>query len=436
MESGLYMKKRSKISNFSALMIILGSVVGTGVFFNASSVLNAVKGNGFLSIISWVLGGVMALAGGLTFAELGVLYPEDSGLVVYLEKTFGKRVGFLAGWMQMVLCFPALLAAISLVFGKQLVALFHLDTNYSTIVALVMVGVVLLFNVINMSYGVKIQNIFTISKFVPIILIVVFGLLYADKQPITNHYVLPVEQGETLSYFGSALLTTLFAYDGWMVLSNVVGKLDNPTKNLPRIFLLGLSLVTITYILINTVYLLVVPINELLSSEIVGKVVAERLFSGFGGTLVNFGILISIFGTLNGISMGGLAVPENMIKNNWLPYALKMHDKRQVFSGIVLFMMATILILSGQLNHLMDLAVFSLWVFFVLAFIAVMILRHTKKDSVRAYKVPLYPLVPLLAIFGGLYIIVNTIIANQIVSLYFIILMVSSLPIIFIQKIK
>lgn len=165
------MKKINKINNFSALMIILGSVVGTGVFFNATAVINNVKGNGFLSILSWLLSGLMAIAGGLTFAELGVLFPEDSGLVVYLEKAFGKKMGFLAGWMQMILCFPALLAAISLVFGKQLSSMLQLNPIYSTIIAIIALTCVILFNVKSMSYGVVIQNIFTISKFIPIILI-------------------------------------------------------------------------------------------------------------------------------------------------------------------------------------------------------------------------------------------------------------------------
>lgn len=430
------MKQTEKISNFSALMIIVGSVVGTGVFFNASSVLNSVKGNGFLSLISWLLSGVMAIAGGLTFAELGVLYPENSGLVVYLEKTFGKKVGFLAGWMQMVLCFPALLAAISLVFGKQLTLMLQLNSRYSTIIALMTLGCVLIFNVTSMSYGVKIQNIFTISKFFPIILIVIFGLLYTNKQPITNEFVLPIQQGETFSYFGSAMLTTLFAYDGWIVLGNVVGKMNNPTKNLPKVYLLGLSLITLTYMLINTVYLLVIPIQELLVSEIAGKVVAEKLFSGFGGTLINLGILISILGTLNGISMGGLVVPENMINRNWLPHSQIIENKnKSIFSGLLMFVISAIMILSGSLSHLMDLAIFSLWVFFVLAFISVILLRHTKKDVVRLYKVPLYPLVPIMAIFGGMYIVINTLITNQTVSLYFIVLMLMSLPIIKYKKI-
>lgn len=430
------MKKTNKINNFSALMIILGSVVGTGVFFNATAVLNSVKGNGFLSILSWLLSGLMAIAGGLTFAELGVLFPEDSGLVVYLEKSFGKKIGFLAGWMQMILCFPALLAAVSLVFGKQLASMLQLNSSYSTIIALVTLGCVIIFNVTSMSYGVKIQNIFTISKFIPIILIIVFGLLYTNKQPISNEFVLPIQEGELLSYFGSAMLTTLFAYDGWIILGNVVGQLENPKKNLPKVFLLGLSLITLTYILINVVYLFVVPINELLVSDIAGKAVAEKLFSGFGGTLVNFGILISIFGTLNGISMGGLVVPENLFKKNWLPCSQKATGKtKSIFSGVIIFSSSTFMILSGSLNMLMDLAIFSLWSFFVLAFIGVIILRFTKKDVVREYKVPLYPLLPLIAILGGLYLIINTLIANQMVSLYFIILMLTSIPIIIFKKI-
>lgn len=232
------------------------------------------------------------------------------------------------------------------------------------------------------------------------------------------------------------MLTTLFAYDGWIILGNVVGQLDNPKKNLPKVFLLGLSLITLTYILINVVYLLVVPINELLTSDIAGKAVAEKLFSGFGGTLVNFGILISIFGTLNGVAMGGLVVPENLFKKNWLPYSQKTTEKsKSVFSGIIIFSSSVFMILSGSLNILMDLAIFSLWSFFVLAFIGVIILRFTKKDVAREYTVPLYPILPLLAIFGGLYILINTLITNHTVSLYFILLMITSVPIMIYKKI-
>lgn len=428
--------EKGKINSFSALMLILGSVVGTGIFFNATIVLDNAKGNGVLSLLAWLVSGLMAIAGGLTIAELGVLYPENSGLVVYLEKTFGKKVGFLAAWMQMVLYCPSVLAAISLIFGKQFTAVFNVSEQYTVWIGIVALGIVILFNVVSLSYGVKIQNVFTILKFIPIVLIIIFGLCYTEKTTITMNFVLPAQEQNTLVYFGGAMLTTLFAYDGWLGLVNVVGKMENPKQKLPKVFFWGISIVTIIYVLINLVYLLVATPQELLGTSSPGLLVGERLFGTLGNKLINIGILISVFGSINGMVIGSIAVPESMIKNGWLPVSRTLKDKTvTMLSGLIIFVIATVMMLSGTFGLLMDLSVFSNWVFVVLAFVAVIILRVTKKSVTREYKVPLYPVVPIVAILGGLFILVNAVLTNQAVVLYFVIFMLTSIPFMLWQKI-
>lgn len=429
--------KKKKISVVSALMLVLGTVVGSGIFFNATAVLSNVRGNGILSIVSWIVSGIMTIAGGLTIAELGVLFPENSGLVVYLEKTFGKKIGFLAGWMQMIAYFPAVLAALSLMVGKQFTAVFHIDAKYSVIIGFVSMFVIVMLNAFRVEYGVTVQNIFTVLKFIPISLIIIFGLLYANKNTITNEFIGQTQISESVSYFGSAILTTLFAYEGWMVLGNVVGQMENPKKNLPKVLLLGLSLVTIIYVLINSVYLFVATPTELLESEIPGVLVAERLFTGFGGQLINIGILLSVIGSVNGIAMGSVAVPESLFAKNWLPYSNQLNQKsilKSLLNGLIIIIPASIMVLTGTLNILMDVVVFSVWVFIVMAFVAVFILRHTHKNIIREYKVPFYPFVPLIAIMGGGYILINTVMTNQIVVLYFVIAMLVSIPFMLIKK--
>ena len=240
---------------------------------------------------------------------------------------------------------------------------------------------------------------------------------------------------------GSALLATMFAYDGWIHIGNISGELKNPKKDLPRAIVGGLLFVMAAYILINMAYLFVLPASALAATKTPATDVATILFGAIGGKVITVGILISIFGALNGNVLTGMRVPYTLAIENKLPgskWLAKLNPKTNtpVNSGILIGVIAIFMTLLGNFNQLTDLLVFVLWIFYVMTFIAVMVLRKKQPDLIRPYKVPLYPVVPLIAIIGGLYIIINTMFTQPMNAGLGLLLTVIGLPIYYFRKSK
>lgn len=403
------------VSGLTALTVVVGTVIGAGIFFKPTAVYGAAGSPG-LGLIAWILGGVIAIAGGLTVAEIGTIYTETGGMMIYLEKVFGKWVGFLVGWAQMVVYFPANIAALAIIFATQIVSLFDLSESILVPIAVGTASFVIILNLLGTKYGGFIQNSATFLKLVPIAVIIVAGLAYSGGG-VVRLFPISVADHPVVTSLGSALVATVFAYDGWMNVGTLAGEMKNPGKVLPKVIIGGLSIVMAVYILINIAYLFVLSPNELAATDTPAAAVAHGLFGNFGGKLVTIGILVSVFGGINGYTMSGLRIPYTLAKQNMLPFSHwfgKLHPKSAmpVNGGFVMLIISLIMILSGQFNQLTDLMVFVIWIFNTLTFAAVVKLRRTEPTLHRPYRVPLYPVVPIIAILGGLYIILNTLVVQ------------------------
>ena len=244
-----------------ALSMVVGCVIGSGVFFKPQAVYTATGGAPGLGMIAWVIAGVMTIAAGLTAAEISAAIPKTGGMMVYIEEIYSKKLGFLTGWMQVVLFFPATIAALAVMFGQQSAGLI----GNESLVLPITIGVILLISVLN-SLGSKtgglIQTVATVGKLIPLALIIVFGFVKGGG----NNPILTPMVGEGVSaggVVGSLLIAILFAYDGWINVGAIAGEMKNPGKDLPKAIVGGLSLVMAVYLLINVAYLWVLPANEL-----------------------------------------------------------------------------------------------------------------------------------------------------------------------------
>ena len=230
----------------------------------------------------------------------------------------------------------------------------------------------------------------------------------------------------------------MFAYDGWINVGAISGEMKSPEKDLPRAIVGGLSLVMAVYIIINIAYLWVVPASELATVTSPATLVATRLFGNIGGKVITVGILISVFGTLNGYLLTGSRIPYTLAEMGTLPASktlLKVNSGGSPVNSILLItVLACVYALSGQFNLLTDLTIFSIWVFYVLTFIGVMRLRRQRPDLHRPYKVPLYPIIPIIAILGGLFVIINQILTSTIISLGGIFITLLGLPVYYYMK--
>ncbi|MER2041281.1 APC family permease [Desemzia incerta] len=435
-ESSKGLKK--ELSFFTALTIVMGTVIGSGVFFKPEAVYLATETAG-LGLAAWLLGGLITICGGLTTAELSAAIPETGGMVVYLRRAYGPLVSYLLGWAQTVVYFPANIAALSIIFATQAINLTGLDSHYTIPIAIAAAVLIIVTNLMGTQQAGRLQSVATVAKMVPLFVIIIFGLLY---QGDVQFQLLPenLAPTSTISKLGTGLVATLFAYDGWINVGAIAGEMKDPKKDLPKAIVAGLTAVMGIYILINLAYLQVMPAAALGATPTPAADVAHLIFGDAGGKLVTIGILISVFGTINGYTMTGIRVPYAMALNNELPFSnqLKKLNRQQVpaNSAILLLLIAVIMIFTGQYNQLTDLLIFVIWIFYTLVFVAVFILRKKEPDLVRPYKAPLYPIIPLIAIIGGCFIVVNTLLTQPVNTALGIFLTAIGLPIYFYKQKK
>ena len=391
----------------AALSTVVGMVIGGGVFFKPQAVYTLTGGAPGLGILAWIIAGIMTITAGLTAAEVSAAIPKTGGMMVYIEEIYGKKLGFLTGWMQTVLFFPATAAAIAVMFGQQAALLL----NNSSLVMPMSIGVILLIGILN-TFGSKtsgaIQTVSTVCKLIPLVLIIVFGFIKGSgDNPIMNPLV--AEGIRPMGIIGQLLVAILFAYDGWINVGALAGEMKNPGKDLPKAIIGGLSIVMAINVVINLAYLWVLPASELAQYASPASIVAEKIFGPVGGKLINVGILVSVFGCLNGYLLTGPRIPYTLANQKLLPATFGKLNKNGVPANATLFMvvLSVIYALSGQFNLLSDLSMFAIWAFYTLTFIGVIKLRKTQPDLERPYKVPFYPVIPIISICSGLFVVID-----------------------------
>ena len=417
----------------AALSTVVGMVIGGGVFFKPQAVYTLTGGAPGLGMLVWVLAGIVTIAAGLTAAEVSAAIPKTGGMMVYIEEIYGKKLGFLTGWMQSVLFFPATIAAISVMFGQQAAILLG---NESLVIPMT-VGVILLIGVLN-TFGSKtsgaIQTVSTVCKLIPLVLIIVFGFIKGGgNNPIVQPLV--AEGISPTGVIGQLLVAILFAYDGWINVGAIAGEMKNPGKDLPKAIVGGLSLVMGVYVVINLAYLWVLPASELAKYASPASAVAEVLFGSIGGKIINVGILVSVFGCINGYLLTGPRITYTLGKQKTIPVIFGKLNKNDVPANATLLMavLSALYALSGQFNLLTDLAIFAVWAFYTLTFIGVIKLRKDQPNLHRPYRVPLYPIVPMIAIACGVFVVVNQLflsgMTNTMISLGGLVITLLGLPV-------
>lgn len=436
MEQKMEKQLKKEIGFSVALSLVIGTVIGSGIFMKPGKVIEY-SGGSTMALWAWVFGGIITIAGGLTIAEVSTQIPKTGGLYVYLEEAYGKIWGFLSGWVQTVIYGPAIIGALGLYFGSLLAHLFAMEAQWKLPLGIIAILFLTIVNSLGTKYGGYLQTAATVGKLVPIILIAVFGIWKGNGQ------ILNMSSGvSTEISMGAAILATLWAYDGWMLVGFVAGEMKNPAKLLPRAIIGGLAVVTLAYLLVNVALLHVLPAAKIMAlGENAAGTAASVLFGDLGGKLISVGILISIFGCLNGKILAFPRVPYAMAERNQLPFSKvfsKIHRKygTPVQATVMEIVIAIIMMIVSNPDRLSDIAIFSVYIFYIQAFFAVFILRRRNKGEKRPYNVPLYPFIPLLAIVGSGYVVISTIIDNPKDSLFAILLTLIGLPLYWFLKRK
>ena len=392
----------------AAISIVVGCVIGAGVFFKPYAIYQATGGAPGMGMLAWIFGGLASLLGALTFAEVAVMIPRTGGMVAYLGEVFDEKLGFLAGWMQTIIFYPAFLAGYGVTVGQELGV--YLGSRYELPIAIGLIAVLVAVNTLGSKTAARIQVVSTVCKLIPLFLLMVFGfLLGSGDNPILTPLV---GQGKNAgSVLGSTLLAVLFAFEGWTNVGAIAGEMKNPGRDMPRAIIGGVSIIMAVYFVINMAYLWVIPADQLMTISSPASAVAMAIFGPVGGSLIKIGIIISVIGAANGFLMSGSRVAFHLADLGTLPCskALARLNGNQVPSNSIILVgiLAGLYALIGEFNLLTDLAVFSCWIFYTLTFACVIRLRRTRPHADRKYRVPCYPLIPILAIASGLYVIVS-----------------------------
>lgn len=408
-------KLKKSVTMIEAFAIVIGMIIGSGIFLKPSIVLNN-AGTPFLSIMAWTVGGIITLAAALSVAEIAVAIPRSGGLYTYLGEVYGKPVGFLLGWVQTVISYPASVAVQTIAFASYANLLMPLSAVQQKIMAVSVLLFLLLMNILSTKCGGVIQTLATIGKLLPIAAIIFFGIT-ADFAPQVSTAV-PMAKG---AGFGVAILGTLWAYDGWISVTNMAGELKNPTKTLPKVIIGGVIFVIGVYVLFNLAIFSVLPLDHIISSPTVSADAAEILFGNGGAAFLTAGIMVSIFGSLNGYLMTAARVPYVMGEQRQLPFSSVLgaaHPKFQTPANALILqsLLAVIYLFSGTYDMLTDLLVFVLWIFFTMGVFAVFLIRKKNPPQKGVYRVPLYPITPIIGVVGGVYILVSTIMGDPLRS--------------------
>ena len=406
MESQQGLKKNLGVA--TATSIVIGCVIGAGVFFKPYAIYQSTGGAPGMGMLAWVFGGIASILAALTFAEVAVLIPRTGGMVAYLGEAYNEKIGFLAGWMQTVIFYPAFLAGYGVTVGRELGE--YVGAQYAMPIAMAVILALVALNTLGSKTAGGIQVVSTICKLIPLVLLMVFGFIAGSgENPIFTPMV--AEGKSTGAVLGSTLLAVLFAFEGWTNVGAIAGEMKRPSRDMPLAIVGGVSIIMAVYFVINMAYLWVLPADELMNIQSPASAVAMKIFGPTGGTLIKVGIIISVIGAANGFLMSGSRVAYQLAADKTLPFSAalgRLNGNHVPANSIILIgALACIYSLSGQFDMLTNLAVFSCWIFYTLTFACVIKLRRTHPELERKYKVPLYPVIPILAILSGVYVVIS-----------------------------
>jgi basic amino acid/polyamine antiporter, APA family len=407
-----------RLGVFSAVAILVGSTIGSGIFRVPSTVANDVGTLGAIALI-WILGAVVALFGALTLAELAALFPRSGGIYVFLREAYGPLPAFLFGWTELLVIRPSALGAIAVLFAEYARQVFGLAEGSVRIIAASAIIVLALTNVRSVVWGALLNNAATLGKIAALAGITILAFIFGD---FTTGALNGPVSFQPLSWggFGVALIAVLWAYDGWADLTFIAGEVKDPERTMPRALLIGTSLVVLLYLAINVAYLYVLPIPEMAQSKLVAADAATKIFGAVGASVISGAVMLSAFGALNGSTITGPRILYAMAEDGlfFKPIAW-VHPKYQTPAAAILLCAALGVgyVSIRTFEQLADSFIIGIWPFYALAVGAVFVMRRRRPDLHRPYRAVGYPVVPIVFLVASILMLGNSVIEQPVSTL-------------------
>jgi basic amino acid/polyamine antiporter, APA family len=406
---------KRQIGLWSAIAIVIGTTIGSGIFRSPAGIADRLPGPAPLAMI-WVAGGLFALCGALSFSELASAFPRTGGVFVFIKEGWGKLPAFLFGWAELTVIRAAAVGAIAMTFAEYLLRVIGVDpgeyARYVAAAAIIAMGTV---NILGVRWGTLVLNITTLAKYGALLFIIVVALVMG--LPETGGHYTPAMPTEPVTFgaYGLALVSVLWAYDGYADLSYTSGEVKDPERNLPRALIGGTLAIITIYLLANVAYLAVIPVEEMRRSPLVAADVAERLMGTTGVAFVGVTVMLSTWGTLTGSLFTSPRIFFAMAQDKlFFQGVAKVHPKYgtpYVAIGINIAL-GVIFVLLRTFEQLADAFVTAILPFYALGIAAMFVVRR-RADYKPAFRTPGYPVVPLLFVGAVLYLLANALIDDS-----------------------
>jgi len=430
-----------RLNLLDAAMVVIGGTIGGGIFLNPAVVAQRAHTATFV-LLTWIIGGAIAVAGALCYAELGARRPQAGGGYVYLREMWGPLPAFLYGWMFLWVVNTGGIAAVAVTFARYFADLAHLPVRDVIPIAIGAIVLLSFVNYLGIRAGAVTQNIFTVLKLIALAALICAGIFFvhlampsvSPVPPLT-----PIPSGDVVRVLGTALIPVLFAYGGWAHLNNVAGEIRNPERTIPRAIIIGIFVVMTVYVLANVAYLRTLGAAGLAASTAPASETMRAIFGATGGTLIGMGVVASTFGFVNLSILSAPRILQQMAHDGlFFKRAAVLHPKyRTPHVAIwVQAVWAIALVLSGTYGQLLDYVVFGDWLF--AAAVVVTVFAYRRADVARAmsgndgeprgYRVPGYPVVPICFIIVSLYVVVSTVISAPRNAMYGAIIILAGVP--------
>ena len=397
---------------FDTIALVIGTVIGSGVFLVPADIARAVHGAGPMLAV-WVIGGLFTLLGAMSLAELGAAMPHAGGLYTFITRAFGPMAGFLCGWMLFTVGTSGSIATLAAALPIYVGGLVRLTPAAGKIVG---IGAIFLFTAVNLvgvKHGAIAQNVLTALKVLGLLAMVAVIFLLPSP-PRSAASVPPIPVG--FAAFGTALVAVLWAYEGWHDVSFAAGEMRRPQRDFPRGLIGGVALVVALYLAANLAYLHVLTPAEIASSERVALTAIRRVAGETGARLLTAAILCSILGAMNALILAGPRAYYQMARDGLLFERFgRVHPRWRTPAEAILLQgvwSALLVLFIGGFSQLFTYVIFGAWIFYGLAVAGVIVLRRKEPDLPRPFRVPGYPFVPALFAAAAALLVSNTLIAT------------------------
>lgn len=409
-------KLKKELNLYGLTMIVIGAVIGAGIFRTPSEIAGYLD-NHLLIILVWILGGVVALTGALTFSELGGMFPKAGGVYVFLREAYGRLVGFLYGWVILLVITTGALAALATAFSNYMEIFFEMTDTQQSILSIIVIVLLTFINIIGVNITQIFANVFTGLKLLAMVAIIAVGFLYKNPE-ITLNLTMEGAPDNLVAMMFAGLTGVFFAIGGWHHASYLASETIDAKRTVPRAMVIGVTVIIAVYVLINFALMYLLPLDAIEASK---KVASDAIASvdaiSYGGEMVAVAIAISIFGTIGIYTMTAPRIYFAMAKDGvFFEKLAYIHPKFKtpIYAMLLQMVWACVLIvLWGSFGKLINYVVFMDIAFMMLAGLSIFIFRKNRKDMERPVKAWGYPIVPLIFVVLSFSFVISTLFGHD-----------------------